>query len=287
MAATEQESGAGRDPSAPEENGSGSPVVVADRPAVGDDVVSRPRSAWGRFGGGGPDGGRRLVGMLVLGALVIVCVVLAVVGVVKLTQASARAGREAASYVPPAIPTNGVAPQVVTVIGDGTSGATGPASWPTTVGSALGVKTVASVTRGAGYVTAGAGGATFVTEAAKVSPSSTVVVLFGSASDESQTTLAVITAETKAISAVRKIVPRAKVIIVGPVSTATKAPHQLLRIRDAERTAALAAKARWADPIAAKWLSGQVSALGSDGVPTATGQRLIAAAVEKLLKPLV
>jgi hypothetical protein len=174
------------------------------------------------------------------------------------------------------------------VIGDAASGATSAGTaWPALVAKDLKVTVHPSAVAGEGYVTKGAGGATFVKDAAKVSPTSTVVVFFGGASDVSQTALAVVQAEGEAIAAVHKQAPRAKVIIVGPTSTATKAPQPLLRVRDAERTAALGAKVRFVDPIAAKWLSGQSGVTGAGGVPTDKGQKLIQAAIAAVLQPAV
>jgi hypothetical protein len=176
----------------------------------------------------------------------------------------------------------------VTVIGDAASGASSASSaWPALIASELKVTVRASATAGEGYLTKGTGGGTFVTDADKVSPTSTVVVFAGGASDVSHTALSVVQAESKALAAVKARAPRAKIIVVGPTSTAASTPLPLLRLRDAERTAALAAKVRFVDPISSKWFSGQSGVTGTGGVPTDKGQKIIQQALVAVLQPIV
>ena len=270
--------------------GSGLPrgVALADPPLTDPaDLDLRRPSPWRRVAPGGPDGSGRLISVLVLAALVVICLVLAVLGVIKASESASQAARAAAAYTPPPPSAAVAATPLVTVIGDGASGAsTAATAWPALLAKQLKVTVRPSAVAGQGWIGKGKGGATFVTEAAKVPPTSTVVVFFGGASDQSQTALAVVQAEGKAIADVRKQAPRAKIVVVGPVSTAAKAPQPLLRVRDAERTAAQAAKVRFVDPIGAKWFSGQVGVVGSDGTPTDKGQKLIADALAAVLQPL-
>jgi acyl-CoA thioesterase I len=267
-----------------------SSLALADPPLTDPASLDlRPPSPWRRFAPGGPDGSARLISVVVLAVLVVVCLVLAVLGVVKATENASQAARAAAAYTPPPPSAAAAATSVVTVIGDAASGAsTSSSAWPALLAKQLKVTVLPSAVAGEGWIAKGKGkgGATFVTDAAKVSPTSTVVVFFGGASDQSETALAVVQAEGKAIAAVRTQAPRAKIVVVGPVSTAAKPPQPLLRVRDAERTAAQAAKVRFVDPIAAKWFSGQSGVVGSDGAPTDKGQKLIEAALAAVIQPL-
>jgi acyl-CoA thioesterase I len=263
-------------------------VALADPPLTDPASLDLRRpSPWRRFAPGGPDGSGRLISVLVLAVLIVICLVLAVLGVVKATDNANQAARAAAAYTPPPPSAAAAATSLVTVIGDAASGASSAStSWPALLAKQLKVTVRPSAVSGEGWIAKGTGGATFVTDAAKVSPTSTVVVFFGGASDQSQTALGVVQAEGKALADVRKRAPRAKIVVVGPVSTAAKAPQPLLRVRDAERTAAQAAKVRFVDPIAAKWFSGQSGVVGSNGVPTDKGQKLIAAALAAIVQPL-
>ncbi|HET6824490.1 MAG TPA: SGNH/GDSL hydrolase family protein [Amnibacterium sp.] len=280
--------GAGEDDATPTGSGVRRGVALADPPLTdpADIDLSRP-SPWRRFAPGGPDGSGRLISVLILAALIVICLVLAALGVVKATESASQAARAAAAYTPPPPSAAAVATPVVTIIGDAASGASSASTaWPALVAKQLKVTVRPSAAAGEGWIAKGQGGATFVTDAAKVPPTSTVVVFFGGASDQKQTALAVVSAEGKALADVHKRAPQAKIVVVGPVSTAAKAPQPLLRVRDAERTAAQAAKVRFVDPIAAKWFSGQAGVVGADGTPTAKGQKLIADALAAVLQPL-
>ena len=226
-------------------------MAVADPPLTDPASLDLRRpSPWRRFSPGGPDGSGRLISVLVLAVLVVVCLVLAVLGVLKATENASQAARAAAGYTPPPPSAQAAASSLVTVIGDAASGtSTASTAWPALLAKQLKVAVHPSGDAGEGWIAKGKGGATFVTEAAKVSPASTVVVFFGGASDQTQTALAVVQAENKALADVRKQAPRAKIVVVGPVSTAVKAPQPLLRVRDAERTAAQFAKVRFVDPM--------------------------------------
>ena len=284
------------DPSGAEENGATSTgsgvrrsgVALADPPLTDPASLDLRRpSPWRRFAPGGPDGSGRLISVLVIALLIVICLVLAVLGVLKATENASQAARAAAAYTPPPPTVAAGATSLVTVIGDAASGAsTASTAWPALLAKQLKVSVRPSAVVGQGWIAKGKGGATFVTEAAKVPRASTVVVFFGGASDQSETSLAVVQAEGKAFAEVRKQAPRAKIVVVGPVSAAAKPPQPILRIRDAERTAAQAAKVRWVDPIGAKWFSGQSGVVGSDGVPTDKGQKLIEAALAAIIQPL-
>jgi hypothetical protein len=99
--------------------------------------------------------------------------------------------------------------------------------------------------------------------------------------------VAVATAVTKAISAVQRAAPNAKVVVVGPASSLATPSPALLAIRDSVRAAARIGKADWQDPIAGNWLSSSSSLTTSSGVPNDQGEKEIESKLESALKGLM
>ena len=159
--------------------GSGLPrgVALADPPLTDPaDLDLRRPSPWRRFAPGGPDGSGRLISVLVIAARVVICLVLAALGVMKATENANQAARAAAGYTPPPSSASAVATPVVTIIGDAASGAsTASTAWPALLAKQLKATVHPSAVAGEGWIAKGKGGATFVTEAANVPPTSTVV----------------------------------------------------------------------------------------------------------------
>lgn len=243
--------------------------------------------------GGGAGGAYRWWGYAALALLAITCVVLVAAVIVKTRNDAAIAAREASSYTPPPLtapsPSATSSLPIVSVVGDqftsGTSADSGTkAEWPALLGAAAkaDVKTIAAA--GAGYVAAGEGGATLVSEAAKVDPASKVVVLFGGANDQSSSPLSLAKAATKAISAAGTRAPDAKIVVVGPASALATPPQSLLTVRDTLKSAASIGHASWVDPITEDWLSSSSSLTNADGQPTDQGQKVLESKFEAVLR---
>jgi hypothetical protein len=206
----------------------------------------------------------------------------------KASRDAALAEREAAAFTPPPLnAATALAPPVVTVIGDGVTVrvGTGPGpktEWPALLATALGAKVSRLAADGAGYVGGGSHG-TFATLAARVPPSSKVIVFFGGARDRDVSSLALVTAATRAFAAARTVAPNAALVVIGPTSAAGTAPQSLITVRDTLKSAADVAGATWVDPISGGWLSAGLA--DSSGAPTKQGQQAIERKLAAVLEP--
>ena len=247
-----------------------------------------------------PRGDRgRWRGYVLLAVLTVVCVAVVVAVIGKAGADAALAQRDAAAYTPPALPmpraptpiptpTPTRALPVVSVIGDGdTAGSpddSGTKSeWPALLGTALHVHVVRSAATDAGYVAGRSVADTFVGRAAKIEPSSKVVVFFGSTNDRTASALELANAVTRAVLTARKVAPEAQVVVVGPAA-ANPSPSTLT-VRDTIRSAADALQVTWVDPIAGNWLSGTLT--GSGGHPTDKGHRALESRLESVVQALL
>lgn len=256
----------------------------------------RPRRAprppqFTRGGGGG-----RVWGYLALAMLAVICIALVVAVIVKTRNDATIAAKAAAAYTPPppltTAPTSSsaAASPVVSVAGDeftaGTSADSGTRfEWPALLQAALKAHVKTYAAQGAGYLTTGSGGATLVTEAGKVDPSSTVVLIVGGANDQlSGDALAVAEAATRAISAAHTAAPKATIVLVGPASGLATPPASLTTISNALQGAAGAAGAQWVDPISDHWLSSSPSLSDAQGRPTDAGEKAIESNLQAVLE---
>jgi phospholipase/lecithinase/hemolysin len=74
-------------------------------------------------------------------------------------------------------------------------------------------------------------------------------------------------------------------VVIGPLWSDGDAPAPVLAVRDAVRTAALAAGAQWIDPVADGWFDRPAGLIGADRVhPTDAGHRLMAERVDAALR---
>jgi lysophospholipase L1-like esterase len=138
-----------------------------------------------------------------------------------------------------------------------------------------------------GYVAHGAYGDTYG-DAAKllVKPDADYVVIYGSSYDMFAAPQVVRDAATATYDLVRATAPAAHLIIVGPSWSGDLVPPELLATRDTVREAALAAGARWIDPLQEDWFAGNHAELvGADNVhPTDLGHERIALGVYEAVK---
>jgi len=191
------------------------------------------------------------------------------------TQASAQ----------PAIP----AAAAVAIIGDSYTGGTaiggqGPDGWPALVTARLrqqGIDIAPSVAAdvGSGYATPGTGlGDMFSNQIPKVvRKDDRLVVIFGSGGDPDVAPDQLQPAVRQTLDAVQAAAPKAKVVVIGPVSTNPDPSPSLLQTRDAIKTEADATGAVFVDPIAAKWFINRPDLVGPDGfTPTDAGHAYLA-----------
>lgn len=144
--------------------------------------------------------------------------------------------------------------------------------WTTRLAQSVRVRVDRIPAAGTGYLPASASGPdTFVGAAARVDPSSAVVVVVSGAADVGADRLQVERAASQAYSAAAARAPRAHLIVVGPTS-ALPPSVDVLALRDDLRAAARLAGAAFVDPIADRWStaggSGTVAAFAARLTPT-------------------
>lgn len=239
----------------------------------------------------------RVAQLLVVAVAVVLAVTATALLVRAVHNAEGSADRQSAAFTPPPLsptPTLNASARVaasrlVTVISDQTTaGAPGDdqaSLWPQMVGEKLNALVSAYADAGTGYVTEADGGnATFLTSAARIDPTSKVVVFFGGANDAGKPALRIVRAASEAIAAARTAAPRATIIVVGPAWAAGAAPASVLSTTSAVRAAAGAARVRFVDPITSAWLEGSGDLTRSDHLtPTTKGQRVLAARMAALI----
>lgn len=146
---------------------------------------------------------------------------------------------------------------------------------------------------GSGYVARGPKpfNVTFPEAALKVSPKSSVVVVFGSRNDLASYTTVYQAARTT-FQNLALTAPAAKVIVIGPPWINNKPNSQILSDRAAVRAAAMVAKLQFVDPLALGWFAkpseisdGKNFRIGSDHIhPTDAGHAYLAAKMEPYVK---
>jgi acyl-CoA thioesterase-1 len=177
-------------------------------------------------------------------------------------------------------------PVRVVVIGDSlsTGYGTSPAeAWPELLGADLQpgqppVQVTTAAANGAGYLAAGDGGETFMSEIeGSLDESADVVILFGSDNDLGADPADLRTAISDTLVASKILAPHAARIVVGPLAAFDPTEDDLQVIRDQEQRAALDAGVTFVDPILEQWVPGPDSPLlGPDGEhPSIEGQQLL------------
>ncbi|MFJ4262329.1 SGNH/GDSL hydrolase family protein [Paenarthrobacter nicotinovorans] len=115
---------------------------------------------------------------------------------------------------------------------------------------------------GSGYVHVGGQDTTFVAEVPKVvTPESDVVIFFGSRNDLTATGPEVEAAAASAYAEVKRIAPKAKLIVVGVPWVNEDVPRGAVRTNEAVAAAAKAAGGTFIDPQAERWFFGADAAL--------------------------
>lgn len=229
-------------------------------------------------------------------------VLLCVLAAVTVAVVGASLGRPT-PVTPTAIPTITVPTKAevpaMLVIGDSYSGGSdegglGVKGWPvlaqtkfTSDGSRLDV--ILEARGGSGYVHLGPKRQNFRDALIAPNPDLAAVLVFGSINDRSEPVDRVAGAARGLYSTIKKLSPKAKLIVVGPPSIDAESRESLLPIRDALAVEAKAAGAVFVDPIAEGWFTGPAqSYVGTDGVhPTDAGHEYMASKLAPVMKKVL
>jgi lysophospholipase L1-like esterase len=160
-------------------------------------------------------------------------------------------------------------------------GGRGAAGWPELVGSAYGWETTVLANDGAGFLTRGNGQLSLPATRPSIAGSRPDLVLIaGGRADVGQAGPDAIAAAARAFVAdVRSDLPRARIVVLGPVATDETPPSGATAVRDALRTAVTSVpNTTFVDPLAENWFANApLGAIAPDGQhPTDVGHRLIA-----------
>lgn len=173
----------------------------------------------------------------------------------------ARALRPAA----PACATGGVTPTAV-VVGDSISTVTAPAgpniAFPLVTARLLGWQVRVDAHPGTGFTTPDGRDARHPSFAATVGcviaahPRIVIVALGSDDAERAGSARSVQSRATDGLADLHRRLPRARVVVVGPLSSASTPSPALQAVRDAVRAAAQAANVEFIDPIAEGWITG-------------------------------
>lgn len=235
-------------------------------------------------------GRRRILRNLAVAVLVAVSATLVVGVVISSRNEATLARRSARGYTPPSLtPPSPAALPVVAVIGDDTTSSAAPGIGAVERWTALlereadvDVKTYASA--GAGYVSRGSDGRTFLNQASRIPANASVVVIFGGIGDLNATELAVSRAASQTISAVQTRAPKARLAVVAPVTDRGGLTEDVTALRTTLKNAAGAFDMTVTDPIQQAWLNGSPDD-GSD--LTAADQRTLAQRFDTVVSRLL
>jgi acyl-CoA thioesterase I len=173
----------------------------------------------------------------------------------------ARALRPAA----PACATGGVTPTAV-VVGDSISTVTAPAgpniAFPLVTARLLGWQVRVDAHPGTGFITPDGRDARHPNFAATVGcviaahPRIVIVALGSDDAERAGSARSVRSRATDGLADLHRRLPRARVVVVGPLPSASTPSPALQAVRDAVRAAAQAANVEFIDPIAEGWITG-------------------------------
>ncbi|GAB3581404.1 hypothetical protein GCM10027406_22520 [Leifsonia lichenia] len=199
---------------------------------------------------------------------------------------SAASGAEAAPAIVSRVTDATADGPVVVAIGDSIMEGHGldPSdAWPALLAGEDGWRLSNLASDGSGFVTVGDNGDTFADQVhAAVSLHPSVVIVSGSSNDLGEPDAAIARATDSTLTALRAALPHAEILAVSPVWSDTAEPDQLRTI-DADVVKA-AGTIGAVDLDIGQPLDGQRDLLQADDVhPTAAGQAVIAAAVERAL----
>ena len=163
----------------------------------------------------------------------------------------------------------------------------GRAGWPAIVSASLGLRPLNRAVPGTGFVNPGWTAQPIRTQVgAVIRADPRIVFLAGGHNDRRFSTAATRAAALAVIDRLRRALPDARLVVIGPIWSGDSAPASLLRLRDALRRKAAAVGAQFIDPIRGGWLAGAAKRyIGPDGLhPTNAGHRHIASMVLRAVK---
>lgn len=163
-------------------------------------------------------------------------------------------------------------------VGGSDMGGNGAANLTAVLGQRWGWRSVNAATGGTGYVARRQDAAPFETAQLPVvaAASPTMILVVGSRNDAGMPGIGA--AATHLYASLSAAVPRAPLVVVGPIWKDGAPPPQLLRARDEVRDAAGRAGLPFIDPLGEGWFAGDAAGLiGPDGVhPTDAGHAQMA-----------
>lgn len=228
---------------------------------------------------------------LVLSVVVLAILSALLVAIGAKSSADQRRSDEARTATAVLVGTSGSTTPVA-IIGDsfttGTAqGGTGAANWASVVGGPRNWAITPTAVGGTGYVATVPGSQPYAAAqlGAALAAAPRLVIVEGSRNDAGTAPARVGAAATDLYRRIRGGAPQARLVVIGPVWSDGDAPAPVLAVRDAVRTAALAAGAQWIDPIADGWFARPAGLIGADRIhPTDAGHRLMAERVDAALR---
>lgn len=227
-----------------------------------------------------------------LAALLVVLTAFAGGLVAKVSTDRAAAADAAAAYTPPPFSSRVQVQRVISVVGDAfvapRKGASQQDAWPALVAANLNTQPFVQAVKDGGYVKVGSVDATtFVDRSSQVAPGARAVVFFGGTADRGADSFTLVQAVSEALAEAHRVAPNARIVVVGPAYVG-EAPADVLRVRDAIRSACLLSKAEFVDPISANWLpAGSKYQTAAANAWTPAGQQMVADRMRAILAPLV
>ncbi|KAA0098799.1 SGNH/GDSL hydrolase family protein [Mycolicibacterium sp. P1-18] len=166
----------------------------------------------------------------------------------------------------------------VAVVGDtyscglNPSGGTDPKGWPSLAtdllkGRAVDIDTIVGAKGGSGYSPHGTPGSVpFIDQIRQVAGSNDqVVVIFGSANDQTIPPATLMSMVQRAFKEVKKLAPHAALLVIGPAWVQPAPGPPIFTARDVIREQALAVGATFVDPLADEWFAGHPEMIGPNG----------------------
>lgn len=197
-----------------------------------------------------------VVAVLLLGAALVGAVF------VKTGAETSAAVRDSERYDPPQVSTPPPPPlPLVAVIGDDTTavsapGVTAAQRWPELLGSREDVEVRTFASAGAGYLTKGSDGRSFLEQARRIPKDTDVVIVFGGIADVDASQSGLSRAIARTISTAQSRAPDSEIAVVGPVSSADSSSQAATDLRLVLQNQVGQFGQQFIDPVQRAWLSG-------------------------------